>query len=68
MIDAGESPRNIKNLLNDAIYKEVMNIDIDSLIYDDNGVPLIDGLGDAAYDAPDTNLEDGSSEEIIPDP
>ena len=59
MIDAGETPRNIKNLLNDAIYKEVMNIDVDSLIWDDNGVPLVDGLGD---DYTQDVVEEGSEE------
>jgi len=59
LIDAGETPRNIKNLLNDAIYKEVMNIDVDSLIWDDNGVPLVDGLGD---DYTQDVVEEGSEE------
>ena len=33
LIDGGESPRTIKNLLNNAIYNEVMNLDIDTSIF-----------------------------------
>jgi len=42
LIDGGESPRSIKNLLNNAIYNEVMNIDIDASILEGKAVPLTD--------------------------